>query len=115
MIRAAAVLVEQQIVSPVLSGNEEQIRAIADKANVPLDQIRIADPARDIDNIERYAALCANGPRPMKPVIAQRLMKRTLMYSAMMVKSGDANALIAGSSVPTARVIEAGMMIIGAI
>ena len=40
-------------------------------------------------------------------------MQKPLMYSAMMVRSGDAHAMIAGSSVTTSSVIQAGLMIIG--
>ena len=114
MIRAAGILLKRQIASPVLTGDEEQIHAIARDSNLSLDGIDIADPARDSANMERYAALAGNGPRPLKPAIAQRLLRKTLMYSAMMVQSGDAHAMVAGSSIPTARVIEAGLMIIGA-
>ena len=113
MIRAARILAEQEIASPILTGDEEKIRSIANRVHVSLDGIGVVDPATDSHNMDRYIALCANGPRPLKPAIAQRLMQKTLMYSAMMVQSGDAHAMIAGSSVPTARVIEAGMMIIG--
>ncbi len=114
MVRAAGKLVAQSIASPILTGNEGQIRAIARVAGISLEGIRIADPQLDVSNMERYVALCANGPRPLKPEIARRLLRKTLMYSAMLVQSGDAHAMIAGSSVETARVIESGLMIIGA-
>ena len=114
MIRAAHELVVQQVAEPVLTGDGEQIRTIARDANISLENIGIVDPTTHTDDLERYTALCETGPRPLKPAIAQRLLRKTLMYSAMMVKSGDADAMIAGSSVPTARVIEAGLMMIGA-
>lgn len=114
MIRAAGILLEKQFASPVLTGNEERIRAVARDAGVSLDGIRIADPARDTANMDRYVALCGSCRRPMTPEVARRMMEKTLMYSAMMVQSGDAHAMIAGSSVPTARVIEAALRIIGA-
>ncbi|MYI89606.1 MAG: phosphotransacetylase [Gammaproteobacteria bacterium] len=113
MIRAARILAEQEIASPILTGDEEKIRSIANSVSISLDDIDVVNPASDTQDMNRYIALCTNGPRPLKPAIAQRLMRKTLMYSAMMVQSGDAHAMIAGSSVPTARVIEAGMMIIG--
>ncbi len=114
MVRAARILVEQNIACPILTGEREQILAAANAIDCPLDGIRIEDPQRDSNNMERYVAHCADGPRKLKPAIAQRLLRKTLMYSAMMVRSGDAHAMIAGSSAPTARVIEAGLMMIGA-
>ncbi|MGZ9067793.1 MAG: phosphate acyltransferase, partial [Burkholderiales bacterium] len=38
---------------------------------------------------------------------------KPLMYAGMMVKAGDADAMLAGVAHPTARVIEAGLMTIG--
>lgn len=62
------------------------------------------DPAR----CERYAALWPGNPR-----IAARAVRKPLLHAAMMVKAGDADAMLAGVAHPTARVIEAGMMAIG--
>ena len=113
MIHAARFLAEQEIASPILTGDEEKIRSIANSVNVSLDGIGVVDPASDTRNMDRFIALCTEGRRPLKPAVAQRLMQKPLMYSAMMVRSGDAHAMIAGSSVTTSSVIQAGLMIIG--
>ena len=113
MIHAARFLAEQEIASPILTGDEEKIRSIANSVNVSLDGIGVVDPASDARNMDRFIALCTEGRRPLKPAVAQRLMQKPLMYSAMMVRSGDAHAMIAGSSVTTSSVIQAGLMIIG--
>ncbi len=113
MIHAARFLAEQEIASPILTGDEEKIRSIANSVNVSLDGIGVVDPASDTRNMDRFITLCTEGRRPLKPTVAQRLMQKPLMYSAMMVRSGDAHAMIAGSSVTTSSVIQAGLMIIG--
>lgn len=116
MIHAARFLAEQEIASPILTGDEEKIRSIANSINVSLDGIGVVDPASDTRNMDRFITLCTegtNGPKQFAPAVAQRLMQKTLMYSAMMVRSGDAHAMIAGSSVTTSSVIQAGLMIIG--
>lgn len=56
----------------------------------------------------RYATLY-----PGNPKIAERAVRRPLFFAGMMVKAGDADAVLAGVAHPTARVIEAGMMTIG--
>ena len=56
----------------------------------------------------KYAALYPGNPR-----IAERAVRRPLFFAGMMVKAGDADAVLAGVAHPTARVIEAGMMTIG--
>ena len=62
-----------------------------------------ADP-----KLETYASLYPGNPR-----IAARAVKKPLFHAAMMVKAGDADAMVAGVAHATARVIEAGMMTIG--
>ena len=54
-----------------------------------------------------YAELYSN------PKIAQRAVRKPLLHAGMMVKAGDADAMLAGVAHPTARVIEAGLMTIG--
>ena len=65
------------------------------------------DPASD-PKLEAYAALY-----PGNEKIALRAVKKPLFHAGMMVKAGDADAMLAGVSCPTARVIEAGIMTIG--
>ena len=45
--------------------------------------------------------------------VAQRAVRKPLLHAGMMVKAGDADAMLAGVAHPTARVIEAGLMTIG--
>ena len=72
----------------------------------------LAEPIlpRDLESSPRltaYAELYGN------PRVAQRAVRKPLMYAGMMVKAGDADAMLAGAAHPTARVIEAGLMTIG--
>lgn len=57
---------------------------------------------------DHYASLY-----PGNPKIAQRAVRKPLLHAGMMVKAGDADAMLAGVAHPTARVIEAGLMTIG--
>lgn len=77
-----------------------------------LDGIVLVDPA-DAHRLARYAtAYGALRPNP-NPAVAARLMRKPLYFAGMMVQTGDADAMLAGVSVPTARVIEAGMLTVG--
>jgi phosphate acetyltransferase len=58
--------------------------------------------------LEHYASLY-----PGNPKVAARAVRRPLFHAGMMVRAGDADAMLAGVSHPTARVIEAGLMTIG--
>lgn len=50
---------------------------------------------------------------PGNAKVAERALQRPLFFAGMMVKAGDADAMLAGVAHPTARVIEAGLMTIG--
>ena len=103
-------------------------RARARRARIVLpetDDERVVEAARRLKNqglaepilpsqedvsfrAEKYAGLYPGNPR-----IAERAVRRPLFFAGMMVKAGDADAVLAGVAHPTARVIEAGMMTIG--
>lgn len=67
----------------------------------------LSDPKTD-PRIEAYAALW-----PGNPKIAQRAVRKPLLHAGMIVRAGHAEAMLAGVSHPTARVIEAGLMTVG--
>ena len=73
----------------------------------------IAEPILPLDpetspRLGAYAELY-----PGNPKIAQRAVRKPLLHAGMMVKAGDADAMLAGVANPSARVIEAGLMTIG--
>lgn len=67
----------------------------------------------DAARLDAYAALYLRGRPDANPKVARRLASKPLFRAGLMVKAGDADAMIAGAANPTARVIEAGMMTVG--
>ncbi len=65
------------------------------------------------ERVEAYAALYKKGRPDTDPKIARRLAAKPLFHAGLMLKAGDADAMIAGASSTTARVIEAGLMTVG--
>lgn len=112
-IRAATILAAQNIAVPILTGEEQAVHSIANSCKVSLEGIRIIDPAQDRHNAERYAEGCTRLRRPVSLQEGREMMKNSLLFGTMMLRFGDADALIAGASIPTARVIEAGLKMIG--
>jgi phosphate acetyltransferase len=87
-------------------------------AAVRLEQARLARPivldgADDPARLARYAALYVAGRPGANPAVARRVAAKPLFHAGLMVKAGDADALLAGVANPTARIIEAAMMTIG--
>ena len=112
VLRAARHLADEKIAAPVLLGGGDNVRAAASGAGVSLEGIEVIDPAASA-NLERYAQTYVEGPRALDIKLARRLMKKPLFFGAMMVRSGDGDALVAGAANSTRRIIEAGLMGIG--
>jgi phosphate acetyltransferase len=93
---------------------DERIVAAAQR----LREERIAEPLlpdeRSVsDQAGRYADLYVKLRPEANPKIARRLAAKPLFQAGLRVAAGDADAMLAGVTVATARVIEAGMMTVG--
>lgn len=76
---------------------------------IVLDAAAIAESSRTEAYAETYVAA-----RPSSDLkVARRLLRKPLYFAAMMVRAGDADAMIAGAANPTRRVIEACLLGVG--
>ena len=71
------------------------------------------EPQAAIERLDRYAAQYLKGRPDTDPKVARRLAAKPLLHGGLMVAAGDADAMLAGATVPTARVIETAMLTIG--
>ena len=85
IVEAARILKDRGLAEPIFPGDPE------------------ADP-----RIDAYAALY-----PGNPKVAARAVRKPLFHAFMMLKAGDADALLGGVSMPTARIVEAALMTVG--
>jgi phosphate acetyltransferase len=65
------------------------------------------------ERLDAYAALYRENRPGTSSAVARRLAAKPLFHAGLMVKAGDADAMVAGVGNPTARVIEAGIMTVG--
>ncbi len=112
-IQAAAVLVKEKLVDPVLLGKPEEIEGEAKRLGVDLTGIRIENPA-DSDNFQTYADNLyelrkAKGVTPEK---AEELTLDPMYYGIMMVKMGDADGLVSGAVHTTGDMLRPALQII---
>ena len=112
IVHAARRLYDEGIARPMLVGERAVLEATAASAGVSLGSIESMSP-NSSDCLDAYASLYIQGRTRANERVAKRLLSRPLFYAAMAVKAGDADALVAGASQPTARVIEAGLMSVG--
>ena len=112
ILQAARRLHDEGIARPVLIGARAALEEAAAGAGVSLDAIESVALAES-GALDAYTALYLEGRPKANERVAKRLLAKPLFYAAMAVKAGDADALVAGASQPTARVIEAGLMSVG--
>jgi phosphate acetyltransferase len=84
-------------------GGDERIRAAAEL----LRSLEPPEPAK------RHIDLVLGRRPKMTEAMASRLLQKPLYLAAAMAAAGDAAAMVAGAMNPTARVVEAGHMLIG--
>lgn len=98
VLRAAARLVAEEVVVPILLGNRERIRALAAENSVSLKFIHLIDPplASDFNlfcqlvvNMARYRTMQIGDPA--------ELVARPHYFGALMVQYGQADAIVGGN------------------
>jgi malate dehydrogenase (oxaloacetate-decarboxylating)(NADP+) len=97
ILRACQILMDEKIARPVLLGDEGRIRAAMDELHLHLDGLRIVDPAKS-GRLPAYAEEMYS-LRQRKGVTrreAEQLILDRNVFGAMMVRLGDADALVGG-------------------
>ncbi len=114
VLRAAQIMVEQEICTPILVGEEWKVLKRAEEQNVSLEGIEIVD-AKNGDRFDRYAdALWELRKRKgMTAMAARQWVHRGVGFAAMMVNSGDADGMVGGLSTPYAETLRPALQIIG--
>ncbi|HVX67604.1 MAG TPA: NADP-dependent malic enzyme [Bryobacteraceae bacterium] len=113
IVRACQILIEEKIARPILLGHEEAIRARIEEVRAHLEGVTIVDPAKSPD-AQRYAERLY-ALRQRKGVTASEahewLLNRNI-FAAMMVETGDADALVGGMTQHYPEVIRPALQVI---
>ncbi|MDA7947952.1 MAG: phosphotransacetylase [Hyphomicrobiaceae bacterium] len=112
VLRASRELKDRDLCQPILLGSPDDIAETAEQAGVSLDAIDIRCPQTDPVRPE-FIARIEDKREKMTTEMAERLVSRPLYFGGMLVADAQADTLVAGVSIPTRRVIEAGMMTLG--
>lgn len=98
VIEAAARLVREEVVAPILLGNRDKIRALAEERRIPLTFIKIIDPPKAsdfglfcqrVENMDRYRSKQLGRP--------DQLVARPHYFGSLMVQYGQADAIVSGN------------------
>ena len=113
-VKAARMILDQKIAASVtLVGNVEAVKANAKELGVDLTGIGIVDPLSSEKRAEyanEYYELRKS--KGMTPEEANELIVNELRWGAMMVRKGDADAMVAGAKNTTGDVLRASFQII---
>ena len=117
VLKAAQIVKEEGIAEPILLGRKEVISALMESIDFDQDTVQILDPKsmeeREIKN--HYAALYWEDQKRkgVTEYEAKSMMRERNYFASMMVKTGDADAMLSGYSRNYASVIKPVMSIIG--
>lgn len=102
ILKAAQIIFDEGIGYPILLGDENKIRTIADANGIDIEDLPIFDPRSDMQEEKRnqYAEIffAKRGRRGFNAYEAKKIMKDRNYYGCMMVECGDADAMISGLS-----------------
>ena len=114
ILRACHLLVEEKIASPILLGNRDEIQRAADSLGVALNGTTIVDPAafpkRDEYVKELYRLRQRRG---VNLAAAQELITNRNIFGSMMVRMGDADAIVSGVTQNYPDTIRPALQVIG--
>jgi len=100
ILKAAQIVLDEGIAYPILLGEEQKIRKIATENGIDLDEMPIIDPRSNSTREKRqeYGKLYfeKRQRRGVNMYEAYKSMKERIRYACMMVKTGDADAVISG-------------------
>ena len=97
IVRACQILIDEKIALPILLGDEEKIRARMAELHLHLDGIQIVDPTSS-ERLPAYTEelYCLRQRKGATRREVEQLILNRNTFAAMMVRLGDADALIGG-------------------
>lgn len=120
VVKAAQEVLEEKIAYPILLGNRHKIEEIIQANDIVLPGVRIIDPKQPLnkqeaETIETYTKLFyeKRKRKGLTLVEAENVMQSTSYFGAMMVETGDADAMIGGLTNKYPDTVRPALQIIG--
>lgn len=115
ILRAASKVVEEGVAAPIIIGKPEQISARAQELGVDLSGVEVVHPAMEEEQREKYAQALYRRRlrRGLTLAEARDQMSRSLHFAGMMVREGDADAMVAGIESNYPEIIRPALQVVG--
>jgi len=111
ILAAACKAGELGIAVPIVLGDASELRRMATEKGLSRDKLRIVSLTDDA-TLDRFADVYARA-RGLRTAIARKLVAKPLAFGGMMVRTGEADGMVAGAANATASVIQAASLTIG--
>jgi malate dehydrogenase (oxaloacetate-decarboxylating)(NADP+) len=115
ILKAAQIVNDEGIAKPILLGNVEKINALIEEHNLELNDVPIINPRKDHENLDHFGELFFKKQKRAGYNFheARKAMKERNYFGAMMVETGQADALISGLTRKYADTIRPALQVIG--
>ncbi len=116
VIKAAAEVSSEKLLKPVLLGDENQIKKIADEFSINIEGIEIIDHLKVPEQSDKYAEILWR-KRQRKGLTfaeAKHRLRNHNYFASMMVEQGDADAMVSGYDSKYRDVAGTALRVIGA-
>lgn len=117
ILKAASILYEDGVAYPILLGDVNKIKRIADENDIDIHEMQIIDPRVDEQEEKRTAYgelfFAKRQRRGFNAYESFKMMQERNYYGCMMVETGDADAMISGLTRNYAEAIRPALHIIG--
>ena len=115
VLRAAEVIIDERLATPILLGNPERIAALKREMGLSLEGAEIVDAFAE-DVLTRYGQHLyeKRSRRGVTPATARRMLRHRPVLGLTMLSSGDADGLVGGLGRPYTEMLRPTLEIIGA-
>ena len=112
ILEAAARLLEGGFLTPILVGNEAEVKAAAEKGGFKIDGAPIVDPATYAEMDAMVAEMVALRKGKMSPEECREMLQKGNYFGTMLVKMGKADCLLGGATYSTADTVRPALQLV---
>jgi malate dehydrogenase (oxaloacetate-decarboxylating)(NADP+) len=114
ILGAASILIDEGIGTPILLGNEDEVRGVAAGLGLELRGAAVVDPLTD-PRLERFAdhLFHQRERRGLIRDVARARLRDPVYFASMMLNVGDADLMVAGMTAPYAESIRRVLEVVG--
>lgn len=115
ILKAAQIIQDEKIAIPILLGNKRKIQRLIESQNIELSNCVIIDHIADDEKLTRFGNLLyeKRKRKGVTPHEGKKLMRERNYYGAMMLETGEADALISGLTKDYPKTIIPALQVIG--